>query len=261
MNHAVTIVFMIIMINSSWMSLGIFTDLNRTRKYPLDNSYAQRYKMGKKRKKNEKSPVEIALLVDNVMAWLEVTNEVDVEFNRQGKPTDNKLKKLPLLTEVLSKKQLQKDFLDHGVLTLLKNWLEPLPDRSLPNINICSTILKILNDLLNIASIMQFPIDLEYYDRREQLKKSGLGKVIMFLSKSDEETTSKRKLAKELVDKWGIIKGLKAYKKQDDSILPFRPEEFGSRMRIGANRICMGGGTWLMVSFRQVLKYIFKNLI
>jgi transcription factor SPN1 len=48
----------------------------------------------------------------------------------------------------------------------------------------------------------QFPIDLEQYDRREQLKKSGLGKVIMFLSKSDEETTSNRKLAKELVDKW-----------------------------------------------------------
>lgn len=73
---------------------------------------------------------------------------------------------------------------------------------------------------------MQFPIDLEQYDRREQLKKSGLGKVlfsyrfnniswealspflcvlvqvIMFLSKSDEETTANRKLAKELVDKW-----------------------------------------------------------
>ncbi|KAA3456342.1 signal recognition particle receptor subunit beta-like isoform X1 [Gossypium australe] len=49
---------------------------------------------------------------------------------------------------------------------------------------------------------MQFPIDLEQHDRREQLKKSGLGKVIMFLSKSDEETTSNRKLAKELVDKW-----------------------------------------------------------
>jgi transcription factor SPN1 len=49
---------------------------------------------------------------------------------------------------------------------------------------------------------MQFPIDLEQYDRREQLKKSGIGKVIMFLSKSDEETTSNRKLAKDLVDKW-----------------------------------------------------------
>ena len=59
--------------------------------------------MGKKRKKNENSPAEIALLVDNVMAQLEVTVEADVKFNRQGKPDVNKLKKLPLLTEVLSK--------------------------------------------------------------------------------------------------------------------------------------------------------------
>ncbi|XP_024028677.1 protein IWS1 homolog 1 [Morus notabilis] len=153
----------------------------------------QLFKMGKKKKKNEKSPAEIALLVENVMAELEVTAEEDAELNRQGRPAVNKLKKLPLLTEVLSKKQLQQEFLDHGVLTLLKNWLEPLPDGSLPNINIRAAILKILND---------FPIDLGQYDRREQLKKSGLGKVIMFLSKSDEETTSNRKLAKELVDKW-----------------------------------------------------------
>ncbi|KAJ8774284.1 hypothetical protein K2173_009715 [Erythroxylum novogranatense] len=158
-----------------------------------DEEIKQLFRMGKKKKKNEKSPAEIALLVENVMAELEVTAEEDAELNRQGKPAINKLRKLPLLTEVLSKKQLQQEFIDHGVLTLLKNWLEPLPDGSLPNINIRAAILKILTD---------FPIDLEQYDRREQLKKSGLGKVIMFLSKSDEETTANRKLAKDLVDKW-----------------------------------------------------------
>ncbi|XP_048426632.1 protein IWS1 homolog 1 [Pyrus x bretschneideri] len=158
-----------------------------------DDEIKDMFKMGKKRKKNEKSPAEVAFLVEKVMAELEVTAEEDADLNRQGKPAINKLKKLPLLTDVLSKKQLQQEFLDHGVLTLLKNWLEPLPDGSLPNINIRAAILQILTD---------FPIDLEQYDRREQLKKSGLGKVIMFLSKSDEETTSNRKLAKELVDKW-----------------------------------------------------------
>ncbi|OWM88245.1 protein IWS1 homolog 1 isoform X2 [Punica granatum] len=158
-----------------------------------DDEIKELFKMGKKKKKNEKSPAELALLVENIMAELEVTAEEDAELNRQGKPAINKLKKLPLLQEVLSKKQLQQEFLDHGVLTLLKNWLEPLPDGSLPNINIRAAILRILFD---------FPIDLEQYDRREQLKKSGLGKVIMFLSKSDEETTANRKLAKDLVDKW-----------------------------------------------------------
>ncbi|XP_058099286.1 protein IWS1 homolog 1 [Magnolia sinica] len=158
-----------------------------------DDEIKQLFQVGKKKKKNEKTAAEIALLVEHLMAELEVTAEEDADLNRQSKPAINKLKKLPLLTEVLSKRQLQQEFLDHGVLTLLKNWLEPLPDGSLPNMNIRTAILKILTD---------FPIDLEQYDRREQLKKSGLGKVIMFLSRTDEETTSNRRLAKDLVDKW-----------------------------------------------------------
>ncbi|XP_047320176.1 protein IWS1 homolog 1-like [Impatiens glandulifera] len=158
-----------------------------------DDEIAQLFKVGKKKKKHEKSAAEISMLVENVMAGLEVVAEEDVELNRQSKPAINKLRKLPLLQEVLSKKQLQAEFLDHGVLTLLKTWLEPLPDGNLPNINVREAVLKLLHD---------FPIDLEQFDRREQLKKSGLGKVIMFFSKSDEETASNKRLAKELVDKW-----------------------------------------------------------
>ncbi|XP_057526604.1 protein IWS1 homolog 1-like [Amaranthus tricolor] len=158
-----------------------------------DDEIKDLFKPGRKKKKNERSAAEIAELVETLMAELEVVAEEDAVLNTQGKPAINKLRKLPLLTEALSKKQLQHEFLDHGVLTLLKNWLEPLPDGSLPNINIREAILRILTD---------FPIDLDQYDRKEQLKKSGLGKVIMFLSRSDEETTSNRKLAKDLVDKW-----------------------------------------------------------
>ncbi|KAL0324170.1 UNVERIFIED_CONTAM: protein IWS11 [Sesamum calycinum] len=140
-----------------------------------DEEIKELFKVGKKKKKNEKSAAEIALLVENVMAELEVVAEEDAELNRQGKPAISKLRKLSLLTDVLSKKQLQQEFLDHGVLTLLKNWLEPLPDGSLPNMNIRAAVLKILND---------FPIDLEQYDRREQLKKSGLGKSRPIFNKS-----------------------------------------------------------------------------
>ncbi|KAK1320326.1 hypothetical protein QJS10_CPA03g01586 [Acorus calamus] len=155
------------------------------------------FNSGKKKKKPEKTPAEIALLVESLMAELEVTAEEDAELNREGKPAINKLKKLPMLTDVLSKKQLHHEFVDHGVLTLLKNWLEPLPDGSLPNMNIREAILKILTD------------------------------VVMFLSRSDEETTSNKKLAKELVDKWSRpifsksarFEGMRTY---DDERTPFR---------------------------------------
>lgn len=158
-----------------------------------DDEIERLFKGNKKKKKNDRPRADIGLIVEQFIAEFEVAAEEDANLNRQSKPAINKLMKLPLLIDVLSKKNLQQEFLDHGVLTLLKNWLEPLPDGSMPNMNIRSAVLKLLAD---------FPIDLEQYDRREQLKKSGLGKVIMFLSKSDEETTANRKLAKELVDKW-----------------------------------------------------------
>ncbi|KAK2999193.1 hypothetical protein RJ639_024283 [Escallonia herrerae] len=144
-----------------------------------DDEITELFKMGKKKKKNEKSAADISILVENVMAELEVVAEEDAELNRQSKPAINKLRKLPLLTEVLSKVPLK------------------------------------------------YPIDLEQYDRREQLKKSGLGKVIMFLSKSDEETTSNRKLAKDLVDKWSrpIFKKSTRFedmRNYDDETVPFR---------------------------------------
>nr|KAJ0217868.1 hypothetical protein LSAT_V11C300147580 [Lactuca sativa] len=63
-----------------------------------------------------------------------------------------------------------------------------------------TTLLTIVLEIHMV--IHMFSIDLDQYDRREQLKKSRLRKVIMFLSKSDEETTSNRKLAKDFVDKW-----------------------------------------------------------
>ncbi|CAD5328398.1 unnamed protein product [Arabidopsis thaliana] len=126
------------------------------------------FSLRKKKSKCDKTSMEIGMQVEQVMANLEIAVEDDVIC----------------------------EFLDHGVLNLLKNWLEPLPDGSLPNINIRSAVLMILND---------FRIDLDQDSRREQLIKSGLGKVIMFLSKSDEETTPNRRLANDIINKWGRI--------------------------------------------------------
>ncbi|KAH8936017.1 hypothetical protein BDL97_17G061700 [Sphagnum fallax] len=158
-----------------------------------DDELTKFFKGGKKRKKFEHTPEEIAMFVEQFMAKLDVAAETDADLNCASKPAIEKLKMLPELMHVLEKRQLQQEFLDRGVLSSLKNWLEPLPDGSLPNINIRTGILKLLTDL---------PIDVEVYERREQLKKSGLGKVVMFLSRLPEETPINKKLARDLVDKW-----------------------------------------------------------
>ncbi|KAK8662088.1 hypothetical protein V6N13_091676 [Hibiscus sabdariffa] len=144
-----------------------------------------------RKKTAEKNPQDIGLLVEKVMALMEVAAEEDIELNRQ---TNLPLKRF---RRCLSKKHLQQEFLDHGVLSLFNIWLELLPDGSLPNATVRAWLLNLLSHT--------FPIDITGEDRREQLKKSGLGKVIMFLSKSDEEITANRQLAKDLVENWSRI--------------------------------------------------------
>ncbi|PIA61629.1 hypothetical protein AQUCO_00300861v1 [Aquilegia coerulea] len=168
----------------------------------IDDEVEALFNMGRKNKRinsddhddDEKTRLaQISMLVEGVIAELEVAAEEDAELNRKSQPAVNKLKKVPVLTQFLCKKHLQLEFLDHGVLCVLKKWLEPLPDGSLPNVSVRTSILQILSE---------YPIDLNLYDRIDQLKKSGLGKVIMFLSRSDEETTCNKKIARDLVNKW-----------------------------------------------------------
>ncbi|KAG2326835.1 hypothetical protein Bca52824_009563 [Brassica carinata] len=170
--------------------------IDRAKRKEDNDEIAKLFNVRKKKCVWEKDKAEIALQVEQVMANLELAVEDDVELNKQGKPATKKLIKLPILVGALSKKQLQAEFLDHGVLNLLKNWLEPLPDGSLPNTNIRTSVLQILEDLSIILGRGEGC-------RREQLIKSGLAKVVMFLSKSDEETRPNRRLANDLVNRWG----------------------------------------------------------
>ncbi|KAI3928207.1 hypothetical protein MKW98_023808 [Papaver atlanticum] len=114
-------------------------------KEEVDDEVERIFKGFGRRKKNpEKSTEELGMFVEHRMAEFELADESDAELNLDNKPAINKLDKLPLLMDVLSKKPLQLEFSDRGVLTLLKNWLEPLLDGSLPNITVRSGVLKIL---------------------------------------------------------------------------------------------------------------------
>ncbi|KAH6763380.1 Transcription elongation factor family protein, partial [Perilla frutescens var. hirtella] len=162
---------------------------------PKGNQFERKelLKIGKNKKKKESCPTEIALLVESVLAELHVAVEEDAELNRQEKPAITKLRNLSLLTDIIPRKHLQQEFLDRGVLDALREWLEALPDGSIPSIDVRATVLKCLNDLT---------IDLEHSVRRDQMKSSGIGKAVMFYYKYEEETTANWKLAKALVEKW-----------------------------------------------------------
>ncbi|CAI5497214.1 unnamed protein product [Closterium sp. Naga37s-1] len=175
------------------------------------------FKGGKKRR-NEMSDGEKALFVEEFHAKMLKAAEDDATANRQHRPAINKLRMLPEMLNTLRKKHLQREFLDRGVFSYLKNWLEPLPDLSLPNIKIRTSILELVKEL---------PIDVGGSpERRRQLKESGLGRVVMFLSKLPEETVQNRKLARDLVDMWSrpIFEKSTHYRDlRDDYDRPTRP--------------------------------------
>lgn len=131
--------------------------------------------------------------VENLLAQMEVAVEEDIQAHEAGKPAIHRLRMLSRVQDVLSKRKLHNDLLDSGLLGVLKAWIEPMPDGTLPNTRLRNSVLNMLGAL---------PIDCSFEDRREQLKRSGLGKVVMFLSKLPDETTENKRLAHSLVERW-----------------------------------------------------------
>jgi len=132
---------------------------------------------------------EIEDMVLNLINTWRSAAEEDIQLNQENQPALSKVKYLSEITSYLSKKYLHEYFLNKGILSVLCKWLEPLPDRSLPNLKVREGILMILQELSS-----------QIYT--SQLKESGLGKAVMQLYKHPHETTSNRKICKTLIEQW-----------------------------------------------------------
>ena len=104
-----------------------------------------------------------------------------------------KLRMLKEMTAKLKEVDLHEVFLRHGLLKVLAQWLALLPDHNLPNTTVRTAV---------IDAVRSLPIETDLTDRKEELKRSGLGRMIMFLSGLPEETPANRKKCKDLVEKW-----------------------------------------------------------
>ncbi len=83
-----------------------------------------------------------------------------------------------------NRNHLQQSILDNNLLEGVKRWLEPLPDKSLPALNIQHQFFQIL-ERMTIDTI--------------SLKMSGLGKVVVFYSMCNRVEPSIKRSAEHLI--------------------------------------------------------------
>jgi transcription factor SPN1 len=108
--------------------------------------------------------------------------------------------------------------MDNNLLDAVRRWLEPLPDRSLPALNI-------QRELFGTIRKMEF-IDTSV------LKESGLGKIVLFYTKCKRVTPDIARIADELVSTWSrpIIKRSASYR---DKIIPMAATGDTGELRAG----------------------------
>jgi len=129
----------------------------------------------------------------------------DEQANRDRLPATSKLRLLPQVMDVLRKTALAQSIIDNNLLEGVRRWLEPLPDKSLPALDIQKEFFPILRKM-------------EFIDTNV-LKESKLGRVVIFYTKCKRVTPDIVRLANDLVSAWSrpIIKRSASYR---DRVIP-----------------------------------------
>jgi transcription factor SPN1 len=134
---------------------------------------------------------------------MEQACEADNSAREKGQPAIHKLKMLPEVVALLNRNTVQHSIVDPDTnfLQSVKFFLEPLNDGSLPAYNI-------QRDLF--AALTRLPIE------KEALLSSGIGKVVLYYTKSKKPEIGIKRTAERLLGEWSrpILKRSDDYKKR-----------------------------------------------
>lgn len=200
-------------------------------------------KNNRQRKKKANEEVLDTYADDEVARLREAMNNAadeDIRSNQEKLPATAKLKLLPEAMETLrklvffpwlprhlspflifflfSRANLAQSIIDNNLLEAVRRWLEPLPDRSLPALNI-------QREFFHLIPKMEF-ID------SSVLKESGLGRIVLFYTKCKRVNPDISRIANELISVWSrpIIKRPASYR---DRVVPVAQDSNEAEMRAG----------------------------
>lgn len=142
-------------------------------------------------------------MLADLKVQMERACQADNDAREAGQPALHKLKLLPEVTAILNRNNVQHAVLDPDTnfLQHVKFFLEPLNDGSLPAYSIQRDIFMALTKL---------------HIEKEALLSSGIGKVVLFYTRSKKPEPTIKRMAERLLGEWSrpILKRTDDYKKR-----------------------------------------------
>jgi transcription factor SPN1 len=153
---------------------------------------SQTLAMIKKPKATEMSETEKARIVTELLRKMDFAGRMDDEMYRQKQPAIYKLQMLKTVESIVEIRALQTTLLEYDILAAFKDWLEPKDDKTLPSLEVRTSIYRML---------LSLPCQVDHL-KRTAPGKQPIGMTIVALRKHKMETETNKRILKEIMEKW-----------------------------------------------------------
>merc|ERR1712106_942892 len=126
--------------------------------------------------------------IAKMIADMRIAAKEDRDLNDMGRPAIKKMGMFKRMVQNICKVELQLAFIEANLLSVMTDWLAPMPDKSLPHVMIRSEFLRMLHE---------FKIE-----DPTRLKESGIGKAVMYLYRHPRESKTNKELAGHIINDW-----------------------------------------------------------